>query len=564
MTDAFGIDFGTTNSVLARTTAQGVEALPLDNDVRVEWAELGMDRVLPSVIGFAADEPTFGWRAKEQRADKLEAVKRLFATEDSVVIAGRELKVEVAAAMLFRHIQLCAADVAGISSRLDRAVVTIPANSRGLARYRTKLSAGLAGIEVLALINEPTAAAMAYAHAIGQNQRILVFDWGGGTLDVTVLQSFEGVFIEQASKGIQRLGGIDIDAALLAALIPAVRGASGWSDSELATFRLDLERAKIELSRQSSTQVPLPTGGYHLLTRAQLEEAVAPLIRRTREPVDTCLRDSPGRIDHLVMVGGSAKMPAIQRFIGDVVGVEPTNHVDPMLAVAEGAAIAAGILQGTITDLDFHVGTEHALGTIVHNDSSPPNGQFAVVIGRNTKYPARAADTYVPANDFQERINLQVIEGDPSKPIEDEDNVVLKDWDIELPGQRLRSDAAFEVTYEYDLDGILHVLVRDQRTGNVMSNQEVAVGAGRDRSQLPSMRQSVDALMKDRPAARPSATALDTIKKARDMVLPYVADRDKTILEKLIADIEGTASADEEAVRLQALERELRNHAYLL
>jgi molecular chaperone DnaK len=197
VTDAFGIDFGTTNSVLAHATAHGVDTVSLDDQLPGEWANIGFDRVLPSVIGLAGGQPSFGWLAKKQQDSRLEAVKRLLATDDTVMIGEDRLKVEEAAAIFFRHIQQRAAAV-GITSRLDRAVVTIPANSRGLARYRTKLSAGLAGIEVLALINEPTAAAMAHARAIGQNQRILVFDWGGGTLDVTVLQSFEGTFIEQS------------------------------------------------------------------------------------------------------------------------------------------------------------------------------------------------------------------------------------------------------------------------------------------------------------------------------------------------------------------------------
>lgn len=564
MSDAFGIDFGTTNSVLARTTGLGVETVPLDDKLPIEWASLGFDHVLPSVIAFDGADPIFGWEAKRRHRGKLEAVKRLFATEESVTIDGRELKVEVAAATFFRHIQQQAA-AAGIASRLDRAVVTIPANSRGLARYRTKLSAGLAGMEVLALINEPTAAAMAYAQAIGQNQRILVFDWGGGTLDVTVLQAFDGVFIEQASKGVQRLGGLDIDAAFLRAVLPGVPGSSAWTDDVLADFRLDLERAKIELSRGTTARVELPTGSYHTVTRALLEEAIAPLVQRTREPVDTCLRDSPGRIDHLVMVGGSSNLPVIQRFVAGIVGVEPSSGVDPMLAVAQGAAIAAGILQGEVTDLDFHVGTEHALGTIVHDDGSPPGGDFSVLIGRNTKYPARATHSYTPTNDFQEQVRLEVIEGDPDKPIEHEDNVILKQWQIDLPAQRLMADAAFDVTYEYDLDGILHVLVQDRRIGTVLSEQEVAVGAGQDRSQLPGMRRSVDSLMKGGAAAPPrSAAAMETIRKARDKVAPFVSDDDRATLLELIADLETSGTNEDETVRLEALERALRNHAYLL
>jgi molecular chaperone DnaK (HSP70) len=559
--------------VLSRATATTVEAVQLDTPPS-DWRDAGFDHVLPSVIGIVAGQPPiFGWEAKRLGNARLEAVKRLFATDDTVTIGSEQLKVEEAAAIFFRHIQAKAAD-AGFTSRLDQAVVTIPANSRGLARYRTKLSAGLAGIEVMALINEPTAAAMAHARVIRQNQRILVFDWGGGTLDVTVLQSFEGTFIEQSSKGIQRLGGLDIDAAFLASVLPRIPGSGSWTDEDRNGFRIDLELAKINLSSAVNAQVPLPGGrGMFEVTRSQFEEATWPLIQRTREPVDICLRESPGRIDHLVMVGGSSKMPVIQKFVAEIVGTDISDGVDPMTAIGDGAAIAAGILRGVITDLDFHVGTEHALGTVVHNDFSPKDGEFSVLIRRNTKYPASATDSYLPANDFQEAVSVEVIEGDPAKPITHEDNVVLKKWSIKLPDKRLKADAAFEITYEYDVDGILHVLVVDQRTGTVMMDEELAFGAGQDRSQLPGMRRRVDGLM-DRPggggataSATPSSAlspaSLILLKNARDKVIPFIPDADRERLELLVKALEDGAPAGEPAAAA-ALEQELRNHVYLL
>jgi molecular chaperone DnaK (HSP70) len=570
MRDAYGIDFGTTNSVLARATASDVEVVSLD-DPPVAWASTGFDKVLPSVIAFDGSTPIFGWQAKVRPDSKLEAVKRLFATEDTVVIGGQELEVESAAATFFRHIQQQAA-ASGLTSRLDRAVVTIPANSRGRARYRTKLSAGLAGLEVSALLNEPTAAAMAHARKFGQNQRILVFDWGGGTLDVTVLQSFEGTFIEQASKGIQRLGGMDIDAQFQAAVLTRIPGSAGWREHERAMFRLDLELAKIQLSAQESVPVAVP-GGHVEVSRAEFEEAVMPLIQRTREPVEVCLRESPGRIDHLVMVGGSSKMPVIQRFIAEIAGTEPSGGVDPMTAIAEGAAIADGILQGIITDLDFHVGTEHALGTIVHNSDSPKSGEFSVLIRRNTKYPARATDSYSPTSDFQEAVEIQVIEGDPGKPIEHEDNVILRDWSIDLPEKRLARDATFDITYDYDVDGILHVTVKDQRTGDVLMAEEFSFGAGADRSALHAMRGKVDRVM-DQTRWAPGAgehavvaglspESAAVIGKARAKVVPFVGDQDRQRLEQLIGELEAAAPENEEEPR-ETLEHELRSHAYLL
>ena len=570
MKECFGIDFGTTNSVLARATAHEVEVIRLDDGLPGEWAGTGFDLILPSVIGFNGEEPVFGWLAKKQDSGKLEAVKRLFTDHDTVTIGTREMNVEEAAAIFFRHIQQRAA-MAGLAEKVDKAVVTIPANSRGVARYRTKLSAGLAGIEVSALINEPTAAAMAHARAIGHNQRLLVFDWGGGTLDVTILLSSDGVFIEEASKGIQRLGGLDLDEAFLSRVLPTIPGSADWLEHERNIFKLNLELAKIRLSGALAVDValPRPGAGHVEVTRGQFEEAIWPLIQRTREPVETCLRESPGRIDHLIMVGGSSKIPAIQRFIGDIVGADVSNEVDPMTAIAEGAAVAAGILSGVVEDVDFFVGTEHALGTITHNENSPRRGEFAVLIPRNHKYPATAKKSFNPVNDFQEEVLVEVIEGDPSKPIEHEDNVILKKWEVKLLEPRLASDAGFEVTFEYDVDGILRVTVQDEKSGTIMMDDELAFGASENRAALPQMRRRVDGLMdgngrgKPEPAGGLSTETLATLHKARSKVLPFITDADLERLTGLIGELEAASAADEPACR-EAVERELRNHAYLL
>lgn len=490
MSVAYGIDFGTTNSVLARLTAAGVETVPLADGLPPEWANLGLDRVLPSAFALDDGRPSFGWPARAHSGSRVDAVKRLFATDDVVTVGGETLSVEAAGALVFAHIR----DKAARDGSLTRAVVTIPANSRGPARARTKLAAGLAGIDVLALINEPTAAAMAHARAIGSDQRILVFDWGGGTLDVTVLQAFEGAFVEQASMGVQRLGGLDLDAAFLAALAPHLPRHDGWTADEHDRFRSGLELAKIQLSSHDAVQIGLPDGGAVQITREFLEAAIRPLVERTREPVEVCLGESPGRVDHLVMVGGSSRIPVVRRFVADLVGAEPNTEIDPMTAIAEGAAVAAGILQGTIEDLDFHVGAEHALGTVARDDVTGES-RFSVLIGRNTKYPARTTQTYTPVQDFQESVAIVVLEGNPDKPLDDEDNVVLTNWEIALPEPRPVAEAAIEITYEYDVDGILHVLVRDKGTGVEFVNERLTYGAGRDPAELDRMRATVAALM---------------------------------------------------------------------
>jgi molecular chaperone DnaK len=194
------------------------------------------------------------------------------------------------------------------------------------------------------------------------------------------------------------------------------------------------------------------------------------------------------------MVGGSSRIPAVRRFVADLVGSEPNDEIDPMTAIAEGAAVAAGILQGTIEDLDFHVGAEHALGTLARNDATGAS-EFSVLIRRNTKYPAKVTQVYTPVRDYQESVAVVVVEGHPDKPLDDEDNVVLSDWEIPLPEPGPIADTAIEITFEYDVDGILHVLVRDVRTGREFVDEHLTYGAGRDPGELDGMRAQVAALM---------------------------------------------------------------------
>ncbi len=200
---AFGIDFGTSNCVVARYAAGAIDVLPLDQPPPT-WASAGLDQLLPSVVAVGpGGHARFGWEAKLGTAPRAEAVKRLFAAGEVMELAGRSFPVEEIGALIFGHLRRLVAP----RGELTRAVVTVPANSRGLARYRTRLCARLAGIEAVVLINEPAAAAMAFGLHAGDDQTVLVVDWGGGTLDVTVLELTDGVFLEHASKGVQRLGG---------------------------------------------------------------------------------------------------------------------------------------------------------------------------------------------------------------------------------------------------------------------------------------------------------------------------------------------------------------------
>lgn len=558
---AFGIDFGTTNSVLAAANGTQIETVALDSPPG-EWGQLGFDRVLPTVIAEEGGQLRFGWAAKRSRT-RLDAVKRLFASAETVTIGTKTMAVEEAAAVFFRQIQQRASS-AGYT--LDQAVVTIPANSRGAARFRTKVSAGLSGIEVLALVNEPTAAAMAYGPRIGDGERLLVFDWGGGTLDVTVLRSVGGVFLEEASKGIQRLGGLDVDTALIKHL--QTRLPSG---AQIDPF--DLERAKVLLSTQESTVVTVIGGSPIEVTRAELEQAVWPLIVRTGEPIDRCLADMGGaRINHLILVGGSSKIPALQRYVREKVRLEPMVDVDPMTAIAEGAALAAGILTGQVTDYDFFLSTEHALGTVVHNDGSE-KGQFSVLIPRNTKLPASATDAYNPVVDDATMVRLKVIEGDPQQPIDHEDNVILKEWEVQLLEPRPVALAGFNIIFAYDVDGILRVKVIDGLTQTVMMDDELTFGAAKTKRDLVDLRRKIDAAVIEGPttgaAQDTRSTPLSPASQASigrlfDKVRPHVDDEEQQRIDQAIGALRAAAGTDDEDPRRDDVDRLIRAHAYLL
>lgn len=562
---AFGIDFGTTNSVLAASTGTLMDTISLDTPPG-DWAELGFDKVLPTVLAEnSSGQLEFGWAAK-RNPNRLAAVKRLFATDDDVKIGSRVLKVEEAAGVFFRQIRDRAA---GSGLTLSQAVVTIPANSRGAARFRTKISAGLSGIEVLALLNEPTAAAMAYGATIGDGERVLVFDWGGGTLDVTVLQNIEGTFIEETSKGIQRLGGIDVDEAFRAGIQAKVPPGSTVDATEI-------ELAKVVLSTQESVPLLLHGGGTIEVTRGDLENAIRPLIHRTGEPVQKCLEDLGGvRVDHLVMVGGSSKIPYVQRHVRELLQLEPMAHVDPMTAIAEGAALAAGILSGEVTDFDFFVGTEHALGTVVHHNNRP---EFSVLIPRNTKLPAQQTDSYNPIIDMAESVTVRVIEGDPDVPFDHEDNVILKEWDVPLEPKPI-AEAGFDITFTYDVDGILRVRVVHQLTGRLMLEEEMSFGAAASKSDLVSMRRTIDTVETVSGAGAPGATnaaagaeaasgglserSREVIRKAKEKIHPFVDDASRAQLDTAIDALVAAAPEDEDD-RRRDLELHVREHSYLL
>lgn len=565
-----GIDFGTTNSVAAVFERGEVEVLELDDQVPVDWAPYGFARVIPSV--FAVDENsrlTFGWEAKtgtEFRGDRFDAIKRLFASQEDAAFgdAGNSVAVEEAATLLFAEIQRRAQTRAGISAR--QAVITVPANSKGRARHRTKVCAGMGGFEVLSLINEPTAAAMAYARTHPDARRYLVFDWGGGTLDVTILEAIDGVFIEQASSGIARSGGLDFDARLSKAITEAAGITGEWDKAQKRQFRLEVERAKIHLSTHETVTVRLPGGGSHTVTRRRFEEIVDPLIQESRIPIERCLRElnvGPGSIDALVLVGGTSMIPAVRNFVQDIVGTDADPDVNPMTAIAEGAAIAAAILTGENPDNDFFVSTEHALGTFAL-DANTGQLAFSEIIPKSHKLPARATQTYYPVSDEQSAVNIDVVEGDPAH----EDFVVLKDWSVNLLSQE--GDRGFDLTYEYDISGILTVTAIDQDSGQVILQDDVAYGIATDKGELATVaKRARDAVASGTVTNEPATPSSDLqpasaelIQKAEQLVIPYLDADSAAAIVELVSRLR-TSTPEDEATNRELLREALQPYSFL-
>jgi len=562
-----GIDFGTTNSVAATYTASGPDVLALDI-APSDWIPYGFDKVMPSV--FARDDHDrimFGWEAKESSASKFEAVKRLFATQQDLAFGadGDSLFVEEAATLLFAEIRR-RAEMAGVGAR--QAVVTVPANSKGRARHRTKICAGMGGFEVLGLINEPTAAAMAYAQRNADGRNYVVFDWGGGTLDVTVLQATDGVFIERASAGLPRSGGLDFDARLSRAISQSLPEGFEWTPEQRTRFRLEIELAKIRLSQAEVTTVLLPDGNPYRLTRDRFEEIVLPLIEESRVPLQRCFEDlgvGPGSVDALVLVGGTCKIPAVKSFVKSLVGVEPDPDIDPMTAIAEGAAIAASVLAGDNDDHDFYVSTEHALGTFTFDPTTRAR-EFSTIIPRNHKLPAKSTQPYSPVHSEQISVRIEVIEGDPEAPTPD--FVVLKEWSVDLPPDPL-SERSFDLTYEYDVSGILHVRAVDHATGKLLLEDDVSYGIAEDKRRLATIAHNAQKAVNEEVFIETSERASDVDSEAAELVqratvkvAPFLGDDEAVTVLQLVEQLE-SSTAEGRATAKQALRDGLAPYSFL-
>lgn len=467
MSKIIGIDLGTTNSCVAVMDGGEPQIIPNPEG----------NRTTPSVVSFKNGERQVGEVAKRQaitNPNTIQSIKRHMGSNYKVKIEDKEYTPQEVSAIILQHLKAFAEDYLG--EEVTKAVITVPAYFNDSQRQATKDAGKIAGLEVERIINEPTAAALAYGINQDEDQTILVYDLGGGTFDVSILDIGDGTFEVIATAGDNQLGGDDFDEVIIDYMVSEFKKEHGidLSQDKMAVQRLKdaAEKAKKDLSGVAQTQISLPfitageAGPLHLemtLTRAKFEELSADLVERTMGPTRQALKDAgltPADIDKVILVGGSTRIPAVQKAIEKEIGKEPSKGVNPDEVVALGAAIQGGVLQGDVKDVVLLDVTPLSLGI------ETMGGVFTKLIERNTTIPTSHSQIFSTAADNQTAVDIHVLQGEREMAA---DNKTLGRFQLTDIPPAPRGIPQIEVTFDIDANGIVNVKAKDLGTNKEQS-----------------------------------------------------------------------------------------------
>ena len=464
MGKAVGIDLGTTNSVVA--VLEGGEPSVIAN------AE--GNRTTPSIVAFKSEEVLVGELAKRQAItnpdNTVRSIKRHIGTNWKEKFEDKEYTPQEISARILQKLKRDAE--AYLGDDVTEAVITVPAYFNDAERQATKEAGQIAGLNVLRIINEPTAASLAYGLENNEDQKILVFDLGGGTFDVSILEISEGVFEVKSTSGDSKLGGDDWDQRVMDWLIDKFKSSTGidLSKDKMAVQRIQegAEKAKIELSSTSETEINLPfitandAGPQHLLeklSRSEFEKITADLVERTKAPVENALSDAGMKysdIDHIILVGGSTRMPSVQQLVKSLTGKDPHKGVNPDEVVASGAAIQAGVLKGDVKDVLLLDVTPLTLGV------ETKGGIMTKMIERNTTIPTKRSEVFSTAENDQTQVEIHILQGEREMA---SGNKSLGRFTLTDIPAAMAGTPQIEVTFDIDANGIVNVNAKDLGTG---------------------------------------------------------------------------------------------------